>query len=578
MHHPRRLCAATLAAVLALATAACNSAANELPGVQQGGTLRVAASALPLYLDPQRISAALDINISRLISRTLTTFKAEPGAASGELAPDLATDLGRPTDNNKIWSFRLREGVKWADGSPITCQHFKYGAERNFAGFAKGLPYARNYLKDNATKYEGPFIGGNPGLDSVKCIDTRTIEYHLKFPVGDFNYAVALAVFAPVKQGADSDDAKFNIEPLASGPYMVKPGSRTEKEMTLVRNPHWSAATDIVRKAYPDEILFKVHPDIPQLTNSVIEDTGEFRDTIMLMDVSPNFLQQVMTDPLLQKRTATGPSGLVRYLAINNKKIPHVKCRQALIYAFNKRKFRQAMGGSLVGDLATTMLIPNLRAHQPFDHYGHLDRGGEGDPTRALDLIKEAKEVDNVTCPTTVTLAHPNIDGTVNRFVKTVFDAYIEIGVQVKFAAIPTGPYFDKVKAYEAHDLYDLVWAGWIPDWPNGSAVIPPLFRSDVVAAEPGEKGGSNYAYHQDPAIDKAIDEANLESDIERQWKLWGDIDSKLQQKAVTIPIIYGKAARLHGSNVGGAYIHSSLGMPDLASLGLMNPGVSAPS
>jgi peptide/nickel transport system substrate-binding protein len=581
MRHPRTLLAASLAVAMAL-TAACNSAADDEPGIQQGGTLRVAAPSMPANLDPQRISAALEANISRVITRTLTTFKAEPGTASGELAADLATDLGRPRDSNKVWSFKLKDGLKWADGSPITCQHLKYGAERNFATFAKNnLPYARNYLEDNSPKkYEGPFIGGNPGLNSVVCLDTKTIEYHLKFPVGDFNYAVALAVFAPVKQGADSDDAKYNLEPLASGPYKVKPG-RTEKdtEMTLIRNEHWSAATDKVRKAYPDQIIISAaNANIPALTNAIIEDAGEAKDTVMLMDVSANFVQQVMTDPQLLERTATGPSGLVRYLSINTKRITNEKCRQALLWAFNKRKFRQAMGGSLIGDLATTMLSPTLKAHQKFDHYGVFTNGGEGNPQEALKLIARAKSEDHYDCPTKLVLSHPDQATTTNRFVKTVVDAYIEIGVQVQLAPLPVGPYFNTIKAYESQSKYDLLWAGWIPDWSNGSAVIPPLFGSDALAHEPGVIGGSNTSYFEDPEIDKAIQDANLESNIERQWKLWGEIDSKLQLKAVSIPIIYGKAIRLHGSNVGGAYIHSSLGMPDIASMGLIKPGGAAQS
>ncbi|HZM81914.1 MAG TPA: ABC transporter substrate-binding protein [Candidatus Limnocylindrales bacterium] len=579
MRHPRNLLAASLAVVLALSTAACNSAADDQPDIQPGGTLRIAAPSLPANLDPQRIAAALEANISRVISRTLTTFKAESGTASGELVADLATDLGRPRDNNKIWSFKLKDGLKWADGSPITCQHLKYGAERNFATIAKNnLPYARTYLADNPTPYKGPGVNGNQeGLASVVCLDPKTIEYHLKFPVGDFNYAVALAVFAPVKQGAAIDDTQYNLEPLASGPYKVKPG-RTAKdtEMTLVRNEHWSSATDKVRKAYPDQIIISAaNTNVPSLTNSIIEDEGDAKDTIMLMDVSANFVQQVMTDPKLQARTASGPSGLVRYLSINTKKITNEKCRQALLWAFNKRKFRQAMGGSLIGDMATTMLSPTLKAHQKFDHYGVFTNGGEGNPQEALKLIAQAKE-QGVTCPTRLVLAHPDQPTTTNRFVKTVVDAYIEIGVQVQLQPLPVGPYFDTIKAYEAHAKYDLLWAGWIPDWSNGSAVIPPLFGSDAVAKEPGVIGGSNTSFLEDPEIDKAIQDANLETSIERQWKLWGEIDSKLQQKAVSIPIIYGKAIRLHGSNVGGAYIHSALGMPDIASLGLLKPGGAA--
>ncbi len=584
MRHPRRIIAVTAAALLALTIAACNSAAEQQPGMREGGTLRVAVTSLPLHLDPQRISAALDANVSRLLTRTLTTFKTEAGQASGELAADLATDLGRPSDNNKVWQFKLRDGIKWADGSPITCQHLKFGAERNFADAAKlSLPYARNYLQDNTPAFKGPF--GGEELKSVKCPDTKTIEYHLKFPVGDFNYAVALTVFAPVKPGAEGDDALYDLNPLSSGPYMVKPNSRKvgdeerkkETEIAFVRNPHWSNATDKVRKAYPEQILIQANSNTPALTNALIEDAGDARNTIMLMDVAPNFVQQVMTDPQLSARTASGPSGLVRYLAINTKRITNEKCRQALIFAFDKRRFRLAMGGSLIGDLATTMISPTLRAYEKFDHYDFLARNGEANPKRALELMEEAEKETGKPCPKQLTLSHPDVPTTVNRFVKTVVDAYIEIGVSIKFEAIPNAKYFDTIKTFESQDKYDLLWAGWIPDWANGSAVIPPLFKSDAVADEPKELGGSNYSYLRDPEIDNAIQDAMQQSDIQRQWKLWAEIDKKLQIKAVSIPIIYGKAIRMHGSNVGGAYIHSALGMPDIASLGLIDPGAAPP-
>jgi peptide/nickel transport system substrate-binding protein len=577
MRHPSRLTTLAVAAALLLGVAACNSAADTPPGMKQGGTLRAIVTALPAHLDPQRINAALDADISRLLTRTLTTLKAEPGKASSELTLDLATDLGRPSENNTVWEFRLRDGVKWADGSAITCQHLKYGAERNFASFADGLPYARTYLKDNDAAYKGPFVAGNVGLKSVECIDNKTIQYHLKQPVGDFNYTVGLTIFAPVKPGADSDKDAFDLAPLSSGPYKVKPGSRTETEMTLVRNEFWSSTTDKVRKAYPDQIVIKADTNDPQTTNSLIDDQGDARNTIMLQpDVAANFVQQVMTDSSLLSRTAVGPTGGVRYFAINTKRIPNEKCRQALEFAFNKRKYRQAMGGSLLGDLATSMIPPSLRAYQKFDHYGTLTSGGDGDIKQAQDLIKAAKEKDGVTCPDKITVAHPDRATSVNRFVKTLVDAYLEVGIQVILKPLPPGSYFPTMQRFESEGQYDLIYAGWIPDWANGSAVIPPLFKGSEVATRAGDSGGSNFSYMIDADVDKAIDEAFAESNQERQWNLWGELDSKIQQKAATIPVLYSNAIRLHGSNVSGAFIHAGFGMPDLAALGLLDPGGSA--
>src|SRR5689334_19431179 len=101
----RRGLAASAVALIALGTnAACDSAAaTSSDSPTKGGNLFVYVAALPDHLDPQQINAATDANVSRLITRTLTTTKAEQGAASSELVPDLATDTGRPSDGNKTW-------------------------------------------------------------------------------------------------------------------------------------------------------------------------------------------------------------------------------------------------------------------------------------------------------------------------------------------------------------------------------------------------------------------------------------------------------------------------------------------
>ncbi|MER6171086.1 ABC transporter substrate-binding protein [Streptosporangium sp. NPDC001681] len=63
----------------------------------------------------------------RLLYRTLATFKAEPGAAGAEIVPDLATDLGTPSEGGKAWTFTLKEGVKYEDGTPIRAQDINQG-------------------------------------------------------------------------------------------------------------------------------------------------------------------------------------------------------------------------------------------------------------------------------------------------------------------------------------------------------------------------------------------------------------------------------------------------------------------
>lgn len=568
-HGPRRRTVASLALVALVGTAACDAAgaADRPQPPDKGGTLRLVVSVMPEHLDPQRISNALDTNISRLITRTLTTFRSEQGAAASEIVGDLATDTGRPSEGNRVWEFTLKQGVKWQDGSLVICDHVRYGVERNFSElFTSGLQYPRQLLADNAPPYQGPFKGTNPGLQSVSCVDQRTVRFRLKQPMGDFGYAVALPVFAPVQPSKDSDKDAYDRRPFATGPYKI--AESTGKKITLTRNDFWVATTDVVRKAYPDRIEIVLDKDVPAATYAIVQDQGIARNTVLLdQDVAPNFVQQVINDDQLSRRLIQDSYTGVRYLAINMALIPDLRCRQALVYAVNKRKFRSAMGGAMFGDLATSIISPNLRSHKQFDLYGTKTKP-EGDRERARQLLVEAGQ----SCPSTIRVAYP--DGPVRkRLIQTVIESFQVVGINA--VPVPIDPtqvdYFDQAIGNPNND-YHVMWAGWVPDWANGSAVIPPLFSSKVIPHGEGATGNKNLSLLKDEEVDRLIDEAMAEASLERQYRLWGQLDEKIQQKAPIIPLLYLKALRLAGSNVRGGFIHPAFGQPDVCALGLASP------
>lgn len=101
---------------------------------KRGGTLTVLSNQDFAHLDPARnwVMPAMDFG-TRLIYRTLTTFRAEPGEKGSEIVPDLATDLGRSSDGGRTWTFTLKPGLVYEDGTPIRARDIKYNVERSFA-------------------------------------------------------------------------------------------------------------------------------------------------------------------------------------------------------------------------------------------------------------------------------------------------------------------------------------------------------------------------------------------------------------------------------------------------------------
>jgi len=133
----KRVFAATAAVALAAGLAACggSSDGSSNPGNSEptsdakGGDLLYYLYTPIEHLDPQRVYVGRDItNLSRTVYRTLVSFPIsdDPDTANTPVA-DLATDTGTSTEGGKVWSFTVKDGVKWEDGQPVTCEDFKYG-------------------------------------------------------------------------------------------------------------------------------------------------------------------------------------------------------------------------------------------------------------------------------------------------------------------------------------------------------------------------------------------------------------------------------------------------------------------
>jgi peptide/nickel transport system substrate-binding protein len=196
-------------------------------------------------------------NIVRLYGRALVTYKSAPGAVGMRLVPDLATSLGRVSDNGLTWTYHLKPGIKFEDGSTVTSRDVKYAVERSYAKdvLPNGPSYFTVLLNDPG--YRGPYKDTTPGrlgLTSVGTPDPATIVFHLQRPFADFDYVAALPQTVPVPPGKDTG-ANYQLHPVSTGPYQFQ-NYQLDKQFTLVKNPNWTPATDPNRKQLAAKIVF----------------------------------------------------------------------------------------------------------------------------------------------------------------------------------------------------------------------------------------------------------------------------------------------------------------------------------
>jgi peptide/nickel transport system substrate-binding protein len=110
--------------------------AAEVDGAKKGGNITVFQDGDFEHLDPQQIYVSNSGAVAQqLIFRTLTTYVEDPEGGDLRLVGDLATNTGESSDDSKVWTFTLRDGIKFEDGTPITSKDIAYGIARSFSQF-----------------------------------------------------------------------------------------------------------------------------------------------------------------------------------------------------------------------------------------------------------------------------------------------------------------------------------------------------------------------------------------------------------------------------------------------------------
>ena len=191
--------------------------------------------------------------------------------------PDLATDLGTSNEDFTEWSFTLKEGIKYEDGTDVTIEDIKFGLERTMdtTTFPESPgAYAVDYYEGGAD-YKGPYTGNGAQLDSI-AIEGNTVTISMAKPFPDMPYWMSFPANGPIP-AEGSDPATYRNKPLATGPYKFAEYT-PKKTLTLVRNDEWDPDTDPGRTQYPDgyEMDFTVPSE--QVDEIILNDQGDAQE------------------------------------------------------------------------------------------------------------------------------------------------------------------------------------------------------------------------------------------------------------------------------------------------------------
>jgi peptide/nickel transport system substrate-binding protein len=523
----------------------------ELDGATEGGTVKVVSAAGLNSMDPTEAYYQNTTSIlTGLVTRSLTQYKYDPDENTMILVPDLATDLGTPSEDFKTWTFELKPGLKYEDGSPIKAEDFVYSAARSMdrTQFPEGAAFSNDYFLGGDT-YEGPYTGnGLNGFNAV-TVDGDTITYKMRTPFPDLPYWLSFAAMGPIPEAKASDPAAYALKPLASGPYKFDEYT-PEKSLTLVRNDQWDPNSDAARTQYPERYEFNFQTASEKIDELLLADSGDAQTTMTYDDVLANNFKAFNDSGRLE----IGGFPLTSYWAPDYRKITDLKVRQALAYAYPYDDAYLA-GGLIKGVTAIPgqgLLPPGTPGR--VDDFEAIEgyTAGTTDTEKAKALLQEAgAENYEIRWPYAK-------DDTQAVAVKDVIVASLK---KAGFDPQPVASTIADLSTLRADPDADINIrpAGWIADWPSGATWFPPLLETTNLKAE---GVGSNYSVFSEQAVDDKIQEILL-SPIEEQPDAWGALDEEVMTTYLPLFVTrYGGVAQAHGSAIEGHNIDNTIGMP----------------
>ncbi|MFI8103663.1 ABC transporter substrate-binding protein [Streptomyces sp. NPDC086023] len=535
------------------------------PSDKKGGELKLWSPQDVDYLDPARAYYGFVWNLQRLYIRQLLAYDSKPGKDGTKLVPDLAEALPVLSNGGKTYTLKLKDGVKFEDGTPITSKDIKYGIERVFAqDVLSGGPTYLIDILDQGQKYPGPYKDKDPnkmGLKSVQTPDDKTIVFNLAKPNSDFSYLLAMPSSSPVPAAKDTG-AKYTNAPISTGPYKVT-SFTASKGATFERNPNWDPKTDTIRKGLPDKVSFTVTTNAEDMDARLLN--GDIDLAVDGTGVQQAAKIKILQDPKLKKNADNPFTGYIRYFVFPQtvKPFDNIECRKAVIYAANPKSLQTARGGPTSGDLGANMLPPGIPgSDKSYDPYGLA--GGAPQVDKAKAALAACGQPNGFK----TTIAVRNNRAAEVKTAESLQESLKAVGIEAsidqydgKLSSSTIGsPENVKKKGY------GIIVMGWGADYNSGSGFLQPLVDGSFILPN----GNNNYSMLNDPEVNGLFDKAADAATPEEAAPFYTDINKKVMEKALYLPINFDKAFVYHNPRLTNVYFNESMGKIDLATVGVV--------
>jgi len=450
-----------------------------------------------------------------------------------EIVPNLATDWS-VTPDSMTWTFNLRHGVKFADGTPFDATVMKYSMDRQMA----------------IDEPEGPFAGVS--LDTLINKTVVTGTYQVQFVLNQpFSAFLAMAAFEPlwpvnpniaVKQGDHFPVINYtgnvNTEvPNDIGPYMLSNWQRTagkDVEMDFVPNPNWWNASS----GYPlKNIIYKFYSD--STTLNLAMQSGDI--DIAYRQLAPTDIQSYQSNPNF--KVWVGPGTFIQYLSFNELQKPFgdVNIRRAIAAAIDRNLISNTVFLGQVIPLYS-MIPAGMSYHQDV-----FKRYGDANITYATQLLQAAGY--SASNPLKFTLTYPTGHyGSTDGIASALKQALEKTGmIQVTLASEPWANY----RASTAADQLQVYIYGWYPDFIDPYDYTYPFLPPDGI--------GTAHQHYVSATMTQYLHTAAGNTDPNAFPKIYGQIQDLIATDVPMVPLFQGTTIGVSKPAVGGIVFDATL-------------------
>jgi peptide/nickel transport system substrate-binding protein len=494
-----------LGCLLLMFTVGCRSGLDQVPPAPEESLVVIAKPGDPVSLDPANVTDLESLQICRNIYDTLVQYKPD----STEIVPGLAESWQRTDDGLEI-TFKLRKGVVFHDGTPLTAQDVKTNYQRQ-----RDPEHALRSPGDTFFYWSDTW---GDRIENIEVLDEHTIRFRFNEPIAPLMQNFAMPFFGIASPRAmEIHGSDYFRHPVGTGPYKFEswlPGER----LTLAANERaWHGKPAVER------VIFL--PIVDSTARALRLRKGSVHIATAL---SPQGVESLREQPSV--RVVEQPGLNVAFLALNNRveKLSDPLVRQAIWHGVDRAALvRGLYYGS--GDVTDTALPKGVWGRKESETRSY-------DPSKGRELMEKAGYTKD--SPMVVSLWYMAVPRSYLPEPKATAEAVArmleDVNIQVELEPVDWGVYLDRVGRGE----HEMALAGWIGDHGDPDNYFSFIFGSanidDVI-------GGTNVLFYSNPDVDRLIASARKEIDQQKRVEAYAKIQDEIYEDAPWLPLAHAK-------------------------------------